>query len=74
MLAAQLLGQARGLRIEPTELAAVGDAVVARSRWVTPAGEAGGEMHQVLRIRDGRIVDMEDCRTRREAEKLARGS
>jgi hypothetical protein len=28
---------------------------------------------QVFTIRDGKIVDWQDCRTRREAERFARG-
>jgi hypothetical protein len=34
----------------------------------------GREFHLVLTIRDGRIIDMQDCRTRAAAERYARGS
>ena len=30
------------------------------------------ELHQVLTIRDAKIVDMQDCATKRQAERFAR--
>jgi hypothetical protein len=35
-------------------------------------GDEPQERYQVLTIRDGRIVDMQGCRTKREAERFAR--
>ena len=49
-----------------------GDRIVATARRIGPGGEQLGELNWVLTIRDGRIVDMQDCRTRADAERYER--
>ena len=41
-----------------------------RARWLGAAGEDVVTYHQVLTVRNARVVDIQDCRTRREAERL----
>jgi hypothetical protein len=61
----------RGVEGQP-EFTLVGDdRVIGSTRWLDPAGETH-ERFQVLTIRDGKIVDMQGCRSRREAERFAR--
>jgi hypothetical protein len=57
------------VRLEDVELTEHGDRIVANARPVGP----GREFHLVLTIRDGRILDMQDCPTRAAAERYARG-
>jgi hypothetical protein len=45
------------------------DRVIGRALWL---GDEPGERYEVLTIRDGKIVDMQGCRTKREAERFAR--
>lgn len=54
----------------PPELVQVGDRIIGSSHWLGTDGRRR-ERFQVLTIRDGKIVDMQDCATRREAERLA---
>ena len=53
----------------PPEFVQVGDKVIGSTRWVGADGRHQ-ERFQVLTIRDGKIVDMQDCATRREAERF----
>ena len=58
-------------RIAPYVLEQVGDETVIGS--FRPQGDTTApERYQVLTLRDGKIVDMQGCRSRREAERLAR--
>jgi len=50
----------------------VGDRIVSNSRWVDEHGEPGDETFRVFTIRDGLIVDWQDCSSRRAAERFAR--
>jgi hypothetical protein len=43
------------------------DKIIGSAEWA-----GGDERFQVLTIRDGKIVDMQGCRSRREAERFAR--
>jgi hypothetical protein len=45
------------------------DKIIGSTIWLD---EAGGERYHVLTIRDGQIVDMQGCATRRQAERFAR--
>ena len=47
------------------------DTVIGSTRWLGPDGETH-ERFQVITMRDGRIVDMQGCKSRREAERFAR--
>lgn len=59
--------------VEP-ELTVVGeDRIIGSTVWREASGKRI-ERYQVLTIRDGRIVDMQGCSTRREAERFARRS
>jgi hypothetical protein len=57
----------RELEIQPTFTKVGDDTIIGAAVW---AGEK--ERFQVLTVRDGKIVDMQDCRSRREAERFAR--
>jgi hypothetical protein len=46
------------------------DKVIASTRWTAPGTER--ETFAVLTLRDGKITDMQGCRTRKEAERFAR--
>jgi hypothetical protein len=47
------------------------DRIIGSTAW-TDADGAEQERYQVLTLRDGRIVDIQGCRSRREAERFAR--
>jgi hypothetical protein len=53
------------------EYTAIGDDKIIGSTLVDSDGRRQ-ERFQVLTIRDGKIVDMQGCRSRREAERFAR--
>ncbi|HEX3394349.1 MAG TPA: hypothetical protein VHS52_07460 [Acidimicrobiales bacterium] len=50
-------------------MAATAEGVVVRLRWREPESTTTNEMFQVLRLRDGRVVDMADHPNRRTAMK-----
>lgn len=58
------------IEVQP-EFTQVGDKIIGSIHWV---GADGGrrERFQVLTLRDGKIVDMQGCASRREAERFAR--
>ena len=61
----------RRIEVRP-EFTRVGDDVIIGStQWVNERGERA-ERFQVLTLRDGKIVDMQGCATRRQAERFAR--
>jgi hypothetical protein len=60
------------VRLGAPDLREVGDKIVASSRWLNERGEPQHSIYQVFTIREGRIIDWQDCRTRRAAERLAR--
>ncbi|HKT44911.1 MAG TPA: hypothetical protein VJQ85_08915 [Gaiellaceae bacterium] len=53
------------------EFTQVGDKIIGSTQW-RQAGGARIERYQVLTLRDGKIVDMQGCSSRREAERFAR--
>lgn len=53
------------------EFTQVGDKIIGSTRWVQ-AGGTRVERFQVLTVRDGKIVDMQGCSSRRRAERFAR--
>jgi hypothetical protein len=61
----------RGLEIRPDFTLVGEDTVIGSTRWLDPDGETH-ERFQVIRIRDDKIADMQGCRSRREAERVAR--
>jgi hypothetical protein len=67
-LAFQTEKRGRPVEVQP-EFTLIGDdKIIGSTHW------ADEERFQVLTIRDGKIVDMQGCRTRREAERFARRS
>jgi hypothetical protein len=58
------------LRVEP-EFWIVNDKIIG-STSLPGADGRDVERFQVLTIRDGKIIDMQGCKTRREAESFAR--
>lgn len=59
------------IEFEP-QFAQVGENVVVGSaRWLGDDGSRH-ERFQVLTLRDGKIVDLQDCATRRDADRFAR--
>jgi ketosteroid isomerase-like protein len=52
----------------------IGDRVVVGGRWTMhdDSRQDAGRFFQVLTVRDGRIVDIQGCRGRREATRIAR--
>jgi len=62
----------RGVEIQP-EFTQIGDRIIGTTRWIDEDGRRG-ERFQVLTVRDGKIVDMQGCASRREAERFARSS
>ena len=60
----------RPLEVRP-EFEQVGDRIIGSTVFVDTEGDRA-ERYQVLTIRDGKIVDMQGCATRREAERFAR--
>jgi hypothetical protein len=49
------------------------DKVIGTTRWTNSEG-VDIERYQVLTLREGKIVDIQGCRSRREAERFARRS
>jgi hypothetical protein len=68
----QIRGQGeRRIEVEP-EFTWVGDdRIIGAAHWLDADG-ARHERFQVITLRDGKIVDMQGCRSRREAEHFAR--
>lgn len=59
------------VEVQP-EFSRVGDDIVIGStQWLSEDGRRQ-ERFQVLTLRDGKIVDMQGCATRRQAERFAR--
>jgi hypothetical protein len=57
-------------QVQP-EFTQVGDKIIGSTIWRDDEGR-DVERYQVLTLRDGKIADMQGCRTRREAERIAR--
>ena len=68
-MAAQFGGEGRP-EIQP-EFEQVGDRIIGSTQWLDREGRRQ-ERFQVLTLRDGKIVDMQGCSSRREAERFAR--
>jgi hypothetical protein len=59
-------------RFEPT-FTEFGDKLVGSAGWTDPEGRRH-ERHAVLTIRNGKIADMQECGSWREAKRFARRS
>lgn len=61
----------RRIEVQP-EFSQVGDdTIIGSTQWLGANGRRH-ERFQVLTVRDGKIVDMQGCSSRREAERFAR--
>jgi hypothetical protein len=61
----------RRVEVQP-EFTRVGeDVIIGSSHWLGPDGSRH-ERYQVLTLREGKIVDLQGCATRRQAERFAR--
>jgi len=49
----------------------VGDKIIASAPW-TESGDRFQERFMVFTVRDGKIVDMQGCTSRREAERFVK--
>lgn len=58
-----------GIQAEFTQVGE--DTIIGSSHWLAADGRRQ-ERYQVLTIRDGKIVDLQGCATRRDAERFAR--
>ena len=58
------------IQVKP-EFTRLGDKIMGSTRWSGPDGRSH-ERFQVLTVRDAKIVDMQGCASRREAERFAR--
>jgi hypothetical protein len=59
----------RRVEVQP-EFTQAGDKIIGSTAWLG-AGRRH-ERFQVLTVRDGRIIDMQGCSSRRQAERFAR--
>jgi hypothetical protein len=66
---AKRAGRAPAVQPEFTQVA--DDRIISSTVWSTLDGRRQ-ERYQVVTFRDGKIVDMQGCRSRREAERFAR--
>jgi hypothetical protein len=66
------LEKSRGRRVEiQPEFTQVGEKIIGSTAWLGADGRRH-ERFQVLTLRDGKIVDMQGCSSRRQAERFAR--
>jgi hypothetical protein len=60
----------RQIEIQP-QFTQIGDKIIGSTQWLGADGRRR-ERFQVLTVRDGKIVDMQGCTSRRQAERFAR--
>lgn len=58
------------VEVQP-EFTQIGDKIIGSTQWQGADGRRH-ERFQVLTIRDGKIIDMQGCASRREAERFVR--
>lgn len=68
MLAFGIKRQDRGTVVQPEFTEVSDDRIIGSVAW----GDEPPERYVVLTIRDGKIADMQGCRSMREAERFAR--
>ena len=59
------------LEVQPEFIQVGDDKIIGSTQWLRADGQRN-ERYQVLTLRDGKIVDMQGCASRREAERFAR--
>jgi hypothetical protein len=62
---------AREVEVQPELTEVDGSTIIASTAWLDDEGRRQ-ERFQVLAVRDGKIVDVQGCASRREAERFAR--
>ena len=53
------------------EFTQIGDKIIGSTHWLVADGPRV-ERYQVLTVREGKIVDLQGCTSRRQAERFAR--
>ncbi|MGH3025522.1 MAG: hypothetical protein ACRDLR_03665, partial [Gaiellaceae bacterium] len=61
----------RRIDVQPEFTTVGADKIIGSTRWTAADGRRH-ERYQVLTLRDGKIIDMQGCASRREAERFAR--
>lgn len=61
----------RRIQVQPEFTQVGADKIIGSTQWLGADGRRQ-ERFQVLTLRDGKIVDMQGCASRREAERFAR--
>lgn len=61
----------RRIEVQPEFTQVGADKIIGSTQWLGANGRRH-ERFQVLTVRDGKIVDMQGCASRREAERFAR--
>ena len=61
----------RRIEVQPQFTEVGEDKIIGSTQWTGTDGRRQ-ERYQVLTLRDGKIVDMQGCTSRREAERFAR--
>jgi hypothetical protein len=61
----------RRVEVQPEFTQLDANTIIGSTRWLD-SEKGKQERYQVLTLRDGKIVDMQGCATRREAERFAR--
>jgi len=64
-------GGADGIAVGTEYTQVAPDKVIGSTQWLDADGQSR-ESHHVLTLRDGKIIDMQSCRSRRAAERFAR--
>ncbi len=59
------------IAVQPEFTQVSGNVVIGSTRWHDQAGRRH-ERYQVVSVRDGKIIDMQGCKNRRQAERFAR--
>ena len=59
------------MQVQPEYKQVTDDMIIGSTQW-TDAGGRRQERYQVLTVRDGKIIDLQGCASRREAERFAR--
>ena len=61
----------RRIDVRPDFTRVSDDVIIGSTQWMNESGRRQ-ERFQVLTLRDGKIVDMQGCATRRQAERFVR--
>jgi hypothetical protein len=62
---------ARRIEVQPEFVQVGDDKIIGSTQWMGADG-IRHERYQVITLRDGKIIDMQDCASQREADRFAR--